>query len=176
MDIATQVEIVLRDAGYDTWPLADASPPVTCFENPGLIGFVHVFKSADALLSQWEVSQESVLKRHTLPLRVAGAKAWNVYSIFLTEEQAPSHQREIEGLEENFALTRKIANAAIRTPEDVERVLLPLTAVKAQPLLGASDFRARLQLRLKEIPPEAVTAFLGAASPDELARILGAVS
>ena len=176
MDIANHVEIVLRDAGYDTWPLADASPPVTCFENPALIGFVYVFESADALLSQWEVSQRLVLKRHTIPLRVAGAKAWNVYSIFLTEGQAPLHQREIERLEENFSLTRKIAQAAIRTREDVERVLLPLTAVKAQPLLGDADFGARLQSRLKEIPADAVTAFLGQASADEIARILRAMS
>ena len=174
MDTATQVEIVLRDAGYKTWPWAGTSPPVTCFENPVLIGFVHVFESADVLLAQWEASQKLVLERHVGALRGAGAKAWNVYSIFLTEALAPSRQWEIQRLEEDFTLTRKIAHAAIRTPEDVERVLLPLTAVKAQPLLGDADFEARLQSRLKDISKDAVTAFLGETSTDDVAQILGA--
>ena len=175
MDIATQVEIVLRDAGYETWAWAGAPTPVTCFENPTLIGFIHVFESTDALLTQWEARQKLVLERHIGALRSAGDKAWNIYSIFLTKEQEPSRRWEIQRLEEDFTLTRKIAHAAIRTPEDVERVLLPLTAVKSQPLLSDADFEARLQLRLSEISEAAVTAFLGETSTEDVARILGAV-
>lgn len=176
MDIATQAEIVLRGAGYETWSWTGASPAVTCFENAALIGFVHVFESAETLLSTWEARQNAVLARHAAPLRAAGAKAWNVYSIFLTGESAPPRHRAIERIDEDFILTRKIARAAIRTPDDVERVLLPLIAVKAQPLLGDANFESRLRSRLKEISPEAVTAFLSETTADEVARILGAVA
>ena len=176
MDIATQAEIVLRGAGYETWPWSGISPPVTCFENAALIGFIYVFDSAESLLTTWEVRQHAVLARHAAALRAAGAKAWNVYSIFLAGENAQQRNRVIERIEENFALTRKIARAAIRTPEDLERVLLPLIAVKAKPLLGDTDFEARLRSRVKEIPPEAVTALLSNITPDEVARILGTSS
>jgi hypothetical protein len=176
MDIATQAEIVLRGAGYETWAWTGASPAVICFESTALIGFIHVFASAEALLAKWEAAQQAVLSRHATALRAAGAKAWNVYSVFLTDEQTPSRQRAVERLDEDFALTRKIARAAVRTPADVERALLPLIAVKAQPLLGEANFEARLRSRLKEISTDAVTAFLSDTSAEEVARILGAAS
>lgn len=176
MDIATQAEIILRKAGYDTWPWTGVSPAVTCFENAALIGFIHVFASVADLLAHWETAQQAVLSRHTAALRTAGAKAWNVYSVFLTAEQASSRQRTIERIEEDFALTRKIARAAIRTTDDLESALLPLTAVKAQPILADANFEARLRTRLKDVPQDALTAFLGETKADEVARILGAGS
>jgi hypothetical protein len=109
-------------------------------------------------------------------LRAAGAKAWNVYSVFLTAEQPSYRQRAIERIEEDFALTRKIARAAIRTTDDLESALLPLTAVKAQPSLADANFEARLRTRLKDVPQDALTAFLRETKADEVARILGAGS
>lgn len=172
MDIATQAEIVLRGAGYETWPWTNVSPAVTCFENAALIGFVHVFSSADELLASWEEAQQAVLSRHSAALRAAGAKAWNVYSVFLAEEQAPTQQRGVERIEENFALTRKIARAGVRTQDDVERALLPLTAVKAQPILSDTDFHDRLRTRLTDVSADILTAFLGATSAEEVAKML----
>lgn len=172
MDIATQAEIILRGAGYETWPWSGVSPAVTCFENAALIGFVHVFPSADELLARWEAAQQAVLSRHSAALRAAGAKAWNVYSVFLGEDQAPTQQRAVERIEENFVLTRKIARAGMRTQDDIERALLPLTAVKAQPILSDSDFEDRLRARLKDVSADVLTAFLGATSAEEVARIL----
>src|SRR5262245_22440178 len=151
MDIATQTEIILRGAGYDTWTSTATTRAVTCFENAALIGFVHVFASADDLLKRWDAEQQLVLSRHSAALRAAGAKAWNVYSVFLVEEQAPNQQRAVEHLEENFELTRKIARVGIRTQDDLERALLPLTAVKAQPLLSETDFENRLNARLHDV-------------------------
>src|SRR5688572_30903989 len=118
MDIATQAEIVLRGAGYETWPWTGVLPSVTCFENAALIGFVHVFSSADELLTHWEAAQQAVVSRHSAALRAAGAKAWNVYSVFLAENPAPTQQRAVERIEENFALTRKIARTGVRTQDD----------------------------------------------------------
>lgn len=172
MDIGTQCEVVLRETGYETWPWTGTSPPVICFENASVIGFVHVFSSANDLLDNWESSQKRVLARHTPALRSAGSKAWNVYSIFLTTELAPHTQRKVEKLEENFILTRKIARTAIQTPEDVENVLMPLAPLKAQPLLESTNIADRLRARAKDVPPQALTAFLGDARPEDVANIL----
>jgi len=172
MDIATQTEIILRGAGYETWPWTGVTPAVICFENAALIGFVHVFSSADELLARWEAAQQTVLSRHSAVLRAAGAKAWNVYSVFLAEEQAPTQQRAVERIEENFVLTRKIARAGVRTQDDVERALLPLTAIKAQPILSDTDFQDRLRARLKDVSADVLTAFLAATSAEEVAKIL----
>lgn len=176
MDILTQTEILLRDAQYETWAWTGSAGPVTCFENAALMGFVHVFNSADALLGTWKENQQIALARHAASLRGAGAKAWNVYSVFLTPDQDARLGREIERIEEDFSLTRKIARASITTPDDAEKALLPLLPIRSKPSLGASNFETRLRTRLKDIPPDAVTAFLSETAPAEIARILGATS
>ena len=84
MDIFTQAEILLRDAQYETWTWTGSAGPVACFEIAALMGFVHVFDTADALLGAWKENEQVVLARHAASLRGAGAKAWNVYSVFLT--------------------------------------------------------------------------------------------
>lgn len=172
MDIATHTEVLLREAGYETWTWTGVAPAVVCFENAALIGFVHLFSSANDLLTSWQGAQTATLSRHGPALRAAGAKAWNVYSVFLTEELAPTRQREVERIEEDFALTRKIARAGVRTQEDLERTLLPLMAVRAHPLPSDTDFEDRLRARLKDVSPDALTAFLGTTPADEVARIL----
>jgi len=173
MDIGTQAEVYLREAGYETWAWSGASPPVTCFENPALVGFLHVFGTAEELLAQWEEAQQHVLSRHAASLRSAGAKAWNVYSIFLTSELDPNLQREVERLEEDFTLTRKIARTAIQTIEDLTHVLMPLAPIKAQPLLQDANVSDRLRSRAKDVPVNALEAFLGSPTADAVAEILG---
>lgn len=172
MDVATQTEVLLREAGYETWTWTGVTPAVICFENAALIGFVHVFPSADDLLTRWQDAQSAVLSRHGPALRAAGAKAWNVYSVFLTTEQATTQQRAVERIEENFALTRKIARAGVRTQDDLERTLLPITAVRAQPLISETDFEDRLRARLKNVSSDVLAAFLGPTPAEEVAKIL----
>ena len=176
MDIATQAEIVLRDAQFDTWTWTGVKPSVTCFENSSVMGFVHIFETAEELLEGWAASQQTALARHAPAIRSAGAKAWNVYSVFLTSDPTQLLDRAIQRIEEDFSLTRKIARAAIQTPDDVERALLPLISIKAKPLLGASNFETRLRSRLKDMPTDAVTAFLSDTPAIEVARILGETS
>ncbi|MDA9442963.1 hypothetical protein XH98_28485 [Bradyrhizobium sp. CCBAU 51745] len=173
MDIGTQSEVVLRGAGYETWPWTGTSPPVICFESATVVGFVHVFGSAKELLDTWQAAQQRILARHAAALRAGGAKAWNVYSVFLTSELAPTLQHQVEKLEENFALTRKIARTAIQTAEDVTNVLMPLTPIKAKPLLESDDIADRLRSRAKDVPVEALNAFLGDLRPEDVAEILG---
>lgn len=173
MNIFTQVEILLRDAQYETWTWTGPAGHVVCFENTALMGFVHVFDTAEALLCGWKESQQVALARHAASLRGAGVKAWNVYSVFLTPDQDARRGREIERIEEDFSLTRKIARASITTPDGVEKALLPLLPIHSKPLLGASNFEKRLRARLKDLPQDAVTALLNEAMPAEVARILG---
>lgn len=173
MDIPTQSEVILREAGYETWAWTGSSPPVTCFESATLVGFVHVFGTARDLLENWEAAQQRVLSRHAPALKAAGAKAWNVYSVLLTSELAPSFQWRVERLEENFTLTRKIARTAIQTVEDLANALLPLGPIRAQPILEDADIADRLRSRAKDIPVEALNAFLGDMKPDDVAEILG---
>jgi hypothetical protein len=176
MDIGTQAEIYLREAGYDTWAWSGASPPVTCFEDSTLVGFLHVFATAADLLAQWEEAQLRVLSRHAAPLRTAGAKAWNVYSVFLTSEKSLDLQRPVERLEEDFTLTRKIARTDVQTVEDLAHALMPLVPIKAQPLLENAGLADRLRSRAKDVPEPALVAFLGSPTPEEVAEILGSRS
>ncbi|WP_024897863.1 hypothetical protein [Brucella rhizosphaerae] len=176
MDIANQAEILLRNAHYDTWSWSGPSGPVTCFESTAIMGFVHVFEKADALLAGWQVVQKITLARHAVMLRRAGPKAWNVYSVFLTAERAPALARLVERIEEDFTLTRKIARTDVTTVEDVERALLPLMGIRVEPLLGATNFEDRLRSRLKDVAPEAVTAFVNETPAVDIARILGVKS
>jgi hypothetical protein len=139
-----------------------------------VMGFIHAYPTAQALLDSWSKDQQMVLARHSAALRAAGQKAWNVYSIFLTQEPAPQAQRAADQIEEDFSLTRKIARTSVRTPEDIEKALLPLTSVRAQPLLGESKLEDRLRQKLKDLPESAVTAFFGPVPAEEVARILSA--
>lgn len=174
IDIATQSEVFLRESGYDTWPWSGASPPVICFENTAIVGFLHQFDSGAALLSGWEGAQEKALARHAPMLRVAGTKAWNVYSIFLTSERVElSTQRAIERLEEDFSLTRKIARSGIQLAEDLGNALLPLAPIKAKPLLEQARVEDRLRLRSKDLPAMSLEAFLGPMHADDVALVLG---
>jgi hypothetical protein len=141
-----------------------------------VIGFIHAYPTAAALVESWSRDQRTVLARHSAALRAAGQKAWNVYSIFLTAEPAPHAQHAVDQIEEDFSLARKIARTSVRTADDVERALLSLTSVRAQPVLGDSNFQDRLRLKLKTMPESALTAFFGPVSAEEVARILGAHS
>ena len=172
MDISRQAEIVLRNEGYRTWSLYEGSTLVICFENVSLIGFLCVFDSADALLHRWRETQNSILRRRREALRTAREKAWNVYFVFLTGDGTPGVQRTIERLEEDLSLSRKIACGGIVTMRDVQRALLPLTAIQTRAALSVDDFERRLRVRLKDIPSESLAAFLSNVSVSDVAMIL----
>jgi len=172
MDIATQAQIVLRQAGFETWPLTTLQPTVTCFESSSIIGFLHVFQSGTELLTSWEARQKAVLARYAPAFRVAGAKAWNVYSVLLAEAATPIESQAIAEIEENFSLTRKIARTGIQTQHDLEQALLPLRRIQSQPVVSESNFEARLRDQLILQPDSAIDALLGDADPSDVAQIL----
>lgn len=173
MDIHTQVEIVLRGAGYDTWPWADGTREVTCFESQSVAGFVHVFDTCDALLKGWRESQQVVLQRHAAALRPAGVKAWNIYSVFLTSDAGtPFDVFEVEKIEEDFTLTRKIAKCNVAIAEDVANALLPLLPITSFVGVTLTDYQTQLQKRLGEVDQRVATAFLSQQPASEVAALL----
>jgi hypothetical protein len=176
MDIGTHTEIILREAGFETWLWASGVVPVTCFENAAVAGFVHLFGSAQDLLARWEQAQYVTLNRHSGSLRSAGAKAWNIYSIFLAEDAAPEIARQIERIEEDFSMARKIARGDIRSADDLRAAFLPLLPIQARPVLGETHYAERLRSRLQGLPPTAVEAFIGPASAADVAHIFEADS
>lgn len=172
MDIETQTEIILREGRYETWPWTKGLVPVVCFENEMIVGFVHTFPTTPALLGGWEQAQKVALSRYAPALRAAGLKAWNVYSIFLTGDSAPLLAKRVELIEEDFSMTRKIARTAVRTAADLRRALLPVMPLQSAPVIGAADYHRRLRGRMKDLPAEAVSAFLGPVAAGDVVRIL----
>ncbi len=172
MDIGTQTEIILREAGFETWPWTGGTVPVICFENAVVAGFVHLFSSAQDLLTLWEQAQHATLNRHSVSLRSAGAKAWNIYSIFLAETGTPEIARQIERIEEDFSMARKLARGDIRSADDLRAALLPLLPIQAQPSLGKSHISERLRSRLSELSPAVVEAFIGPTSAPDVAHMI----
>lgn len=171
MEIETHAEVILREGRYDTWRWTGASNPVVCFENAMVVGFLHVFSTAEDLLAGWESAQRLVMARHSPALRGAGLKAWNVYSVFLTADSGPPGLT-VEHIEEDFTATRKIARAGVRTPADLRRALLVLLPLQSAPVLAAADYDRRLRSRMKELSTGAVEAFLGSATAPDVAQIL----
>ncbi|MBF2753680.1 MAG: hypothetical protein ISN29_00225 [Gammaproteobacteria bacterium AqS3] len=173
MDIARQSEIYLRGSGYDTWSwYSDNSHSITCFESATIMGFIYVFSSAEELISKWKFEQQKALSSHSAALRMSGDKAWNVYSVFLTGDKDQSRQREVEQIEEDFSLTRKIARVNINTSKDIEYALLPITEIKAKPIFSDAGFEDKFRSRLSSVSDDVLNAFLGDQNSEEIAKML----
>jgi hypothetical protein len=172
MDIASQTEILLRDAGYETWLWTGPTAPVVVFESQTVAGFVHVFADGQALLKTWFEAQRQTLDRHALLLRAAGDKAWNVYAVFLAGTATPDEIREIERLDEDFALTRKIGRANLQVSDELRTALLPLLPIQSSGMAQASRFEDLLRGRVKNVPEKVVDAFLGPAKAADVAHMI----
>jgi hypothetical protein len=171
MDIYRLAEVILQRAGYRTRFTPSAEGNVLGFEDEIVIGFLHVFPSANALAAEWQAVQKADLMRHGLQLRAAPNKAWNVYCVFLTENVGSDDLSEqIDRIEEDFVSTRKIARAGVVSPIDLERVLLPLLPLKTVAGFSVTDYDARLRPRLGFLQPSLAQAILRGDEPAEIAR------
>ncbi len=128
MDIATQSEVLLRSAGYETWTWPGGSVPVVCFENAAVVGFLHVFASGESLLADWQQIQQATLGRQR-PRCALQAQRPGTFTpcSWLAAPNRPSRGGS-SGIEEDFSMTRKIARGDLRTVADLRRTLLPLPA------------------------------------------------
>lgn len=160
-DVLSMVQIILENAGYETWVVVNTQFPTVGFEDETTMGFACTFDSARILLEKWRDVEATILARHAPQFRSAGDKAWNVYTAFLTAAPASAEeQREVRWIEENLERTRKLASTDIQLREDATRALLPLLPVMSKPLLVAEDARERLLRRAAAIAPQVQDALL----------------
>lgn len=174
-DLPPIIHLVLRGAGFETWPASIGDDAVIAFEDEAVMGFIRLFGSARELLDEWHATEEALLNRYAAYFRAAGEKAWNVYTVLLTAE-TPTHdlRREIRWIEENLDRTRKIAAGGVASREDVVAALLPLLPITAKPVMDVEPAADRLARRIKLIAPEIGDDALNEGiTPAEIARRLG---
>lgn len=173
MDITAQAQVFLRNSAFRTRELKGDDALRVFFENSSLIGFLYVFESSKDLISNWEKYQATTINKYSAALRRTGNKASNVYSVFLTHDEANAEtERRIANIEEDLTQTRKIARAKVRDRDDLRDALLPLLGISVRPVIEDSDFQERLRSKLRDISDEALGGFLGEASPAEIVQIL----
>jgi hypothetical protein len=176
-NILTSLQSLLLDAGFETRLAAMDRIPVLTFEDDVLMGFACVFEQASAMTMDWKATELQLLRRYAPSFRVAGDKAWNVYSVFLCSEPLPPAQkREVRWIEEDLEHTRKIAASGIQTREDLVQALLPVLPLQFQPVLQPEDMAQRLHKRVQAITPLAAEAVMGEVPPGDVARLLGEAS
>ena len=163
----------LRERRVEGDPALDRAL-VVCFEDDALIAFGCIFDEPGAFLARWKVTEMSLLTRYSGTLRVAGEKAWNVYSVFLCSSAGDSLQnRQVSWIEEDLERTRKIAACGLASREDLVRALLPLLPLQYQPVLQPEDATQRLERRIRSIAPTALAVVLDETVPvAEVVRLL----
>ena len=177
-DLKSPVQIVLQDAGYETWLLSVDGLPAVGFEDSAVMGFVCFFEDVSTLLRRWRDLETRLLTMNASSLQKAGEKTWNIYSVFLTPGSGDEAQlREIRWIEEDLERTRKIAACGLSSRDEIVKALLPLLPIQRQPLLDSEDFdlTQRLRKRIASIAPNAANAvFDDTVTPSEVVRLLGA--
>jgi hypothetical protein len=171
IDIQRQSEILLREAGFKTATRLKSSTCL-CFENTQLFGFVFIFGNCEEMISEWQIAQKNALAEYSEKFRMAGQKAWNIYSIFLTSDSNASLINSIEKIEENLNLTRKIARNGVINESDLNNALLPLLPIRSKPQLAEGDYEAKLETRLAGVAPGFKMTFLKKADPNDIANFL----
>lgn len=175
INLLSTMQVLLREAGFNTRLTSIDRYSVVCFEDDTLMGFGWIFDNSDELLSRWKAAEMSILTRYAPGFRVAGEKAWNVYSVFLCSLGAgPSQNRQVRWIEEDLERTRKIAACGLASREDLIRALLPILPLQYQPTLRTEDVTDRLQRRIRTIAPKASDVALDeTVAPAEVVRLLG---
>jgi hypothetical protein len=177
-ELQSHIQIILQDAGYETWMASIDGMDAIGFEEELVMGFASSFQSVQQLLDRWRQVEMEFLSAYASSLQRAGEKTWNVYSVFLcTEKGTDTQQREVRWIEEELERTRKIAASGLTTREDIRAALLPILPLQHQPLLDTEDFDVtqRLRRRIESIALPAASAALDPkVSAAEVVRLLGA--
>lgn len=177
-DLRSPVQVVLQDAGYETWSLSIDGLRAIGFEDSAVMGFVGLFEDVPSLLRRWRELETKFLNGHAASLQKAEDKTWNLYSVFLCSGSADEIElREIRWIEEDLERTRKLAACGLTSRDEIVTALLPLLPIQRQPVLDNEDFDVsrRLAKRIASIAPEAAAVVLNnSVTPAEVVRLLGA--
>ncbi len=166
MNLIFDARAVLQNAGYKT-DLIKQSDEKFYFEDASLLGFVSVHSNIDGIIKKWKDQQDTFLREYAPQLRAEPNKAWNIYSVYLTQDDCPVDIRhKIYDIEEDFRSTRKVVGFNIQTRLTLERALLPLLQIQNLIVLQSEDITSRIRERIsrKEI--------FGNETAGELARRL----
>ena len=147
MDIFYEAKNLLDAAGYNTALTAEKDWLI--FEDEALCGFVCVAPNAEEIVATWEKCQDSFLVRNAPRLRLCPEKAWNAYSVFLTESVCPPALKStLLKIEEDFRGTRKIVQTEISSSDELYASLFPLLPIKNLVSLVEVDSQSRIESRL----------------------------
>jgi hypothetical protein len=173
-EVLSMVQVTMQNANYRTWDISAIKTPSVCFEDEASMGFVCAFDSPRQMIEKWRETESMLLARYAAQFRAAGDKAWNVYSVFVTEARASlEERREVRWIEEDLERTRKITATGVVAREDVVKTLLPLLPIMAKPVLAPEDSTQRLLRRIEVISPQIRDVALDASvSPAEVAARL----
>jgi len=164
-DLLSSLQIVLQEAGYETWLTPVDQFTAVCFEDEAVIGVATVFDDVASLLDRWRGIEAALLSRFAPRLRESEDKAWNIYSLFLTAATADESQaRELSQLEEDLEQTRKIAAFGLNDREAIAAAILPVLPLQYRPRLDKEDLAGRLRTRIATIAPTAAQAHSTIAS------------
>ena len=173
-DLLSSLQIVLQEAGYETWLTSADLYTTVCFEDETVIGFASVFEDVATILDKWHAVETTCLTRFAPRLREARDKAWNVYSIFLTADAGVEGKiGALRRIEENLESTRKIAACGLTERERLINAILPVLPLQYQPRLDRENLGERLRTRIAAIAPSAVHVALDEnVPPSEVVAIL----
>ena len=143
------------------------------FEGITVLGFIVAYSEIAQLLVRWSADANALITDNQLSLRRAHAKAWNTYTVFLTDAAANHAEMVALGaIEEDLTGTRKIARGGVGDVDGVRAALLPLLPIQSAPRLEAVDMVAEIRLRTPELPSRVVDAFLSGAHDALIAKVL----
>jgi hypothetical protein len=165
-DLLSSLQIVLQEAGYETWLTSADRYTTVCFADETVIGFASVFGDVATVLDKWRTVETACLTRFAPRLREAKDKAWNVYSIFLTADVGEDGKvGALRQIEENLENTRKIAACGLSEREGLINAILPVLPLQYQPRLDRENLTERLRTRIAAIAPAAAQVALDESVP-----------
>lgn len=142
MNILEVVAAKLRSAHYMVKP----GEKTVWFESVTVYGLAKVYPSVGEIIESWESDQEAFLDEYARPIRRAGDKGWNAYTVFLSPEEVGDEQEaRLFEVEEDLRATRKIVRCGIKTEDDVINALYPLLPLRNVTVLSDKDVLGRLQ-------------------------------
>lgn len=157
MDILYEAKNLLDAAGYHTCHISEKEWLI--FEDEALFGFICLAQKVSDVLEVWEKAQDSFLMRNSVRLREFPLKAWNAYSVFLTEAECPTNLKaDLLRIEEDFRGTRKIVQTEISSIDELYAALFPLLPIKNLVSLKEVDSTPRLESRLSFLRPNELEA------------------
>ena len=173
IDVTQEIEIALRNGGYESSRTKVGDRVVVSFEDSVVLGFAHFFETTDELWELWREAERSVLNRYSTQFRSAGDKAWNTYTVLLAREDTSTMSFErVARIEEDMRETRKIVHTPVQSSEDVRIAILPLLPLLNQPKLKATDFAEQIRAQPSGLSAVTLEAFLGSASSETIATLL----